>query len=246
MPTTQKTQQQASFAPTGMAAYNQLQNPFASTTQGYIQNPFSNPFFQTQQQLGTRQAQNLGGTNISNLLHNFGTSGTGGASGTLAPFQQEMLQNQARANTGLQSQLGFLNPVMNALGLQQNALGMAAGYRPLQTGGTTTQSTQGLGTWLPQVANLGLGLATGGLGGGLFGGVGRGMPTGGTPGMQDTAMSSFNQANPSSPSFLGGGAFGEGASGYYGGAPPWMSGGMAGPYGGIPTGGATPPPPPQP
>jgi hypothetical protein len=213
-----------------------------NVTANYINNPFGNPFFQTQQQMGTRQAQNLGGTNISNMLRNFQTGGLGGGSGTMAPFQQEMLQNQARANTGLQAQLGFLNPVQNALGMQQNAMGLAAGYRPLQTGGTTTQSTGGLGTWLPQVAGMALGGLTGGLGGGLGsalgglfgGGGGGGMPVGGTSGMMDTAMNAFNNANPS---FMGGGAFGEGA-----GALPFnMSGyGMQSPMGG----GMMPPPPP--
>lgn len=135
---------------------------------GYMNNPFGNPFFQTQQQLGTRQAQNLGGTQMSNILRNLSASGLGG--GSSSPFAMEMLQNQGRANTGLQAQLGFLNPVQNALGMQQFAGGLASQYRPLQTGQNTTQSTGGLGTWLPQVAGMGLsaltGLPFGGGGGG--------------------------------------------------------------------------------
>lgn len=230
MSTTKTDTTQGTFAPAGMAAYNQLIPGFASTAQGYMQNPFSNPFFQTQQQLGTRQAQNLGGTNISNLLRNFQTGGTGGGTGTLAPFQQEMLQNQSRANTGLQAQLGFLNPVMNALGQQNFYSQLASQFRPLQTGGKSTESTGGLGTWLPQVAGMALGAATGGLGGGLgsfFGGGGSSVPTGGTSDMMNTAMSAFNNANPNTgigslPLPSGGYLFGGGGGGT---PPPPMPGG---------------------
>jgi len=87
-----------------------------------------------------------------------------------------MMQNQGRANTGLQAQLGFLNPVQNALGMQQWATNAAESYKPLQTGGTSTESTGGLGTWLPQVLGAGLGAVTGGLGGGGFMGASRACP----------------------------------------------------------------------
>lgn len=149
-----------------MQAYQGLQGPLAQMLTGYMQNPFGNPFFQTQQQMGTRQAQNLGQTATSGLLKNMTSSGMfGGAS---SPAGLEMLQNQARANTGLQANLGFLQPVQNALGMQQFAGGLANSYRPLQTGQQTTQSTSGLGTWLPQVAGMGLSALMGmpGLGGG--------------------------------------------------------------------------------
>jgi hypothetical protein len=229
MGTTKQTNQASQFAPTGMQAYNQLQGPFANVTTGYMTDPFGNPFFKTQQQLGTRQAQNIGGTNLSNLMRNFQTGGVGGGTGTLAPFQSEQLANQMRANTGLQAQLGFLQPVMNALGLQQSALGMAENYRPLQTGQKTTESTGGLGTWLPQVAGMALGGLTGMpfMGGMFGGGGGSGMPAGGTQGMMDTAMGSFNAANPYMGTGYGGGfatqpAFmgGLGGGGYnFGGGP---------------------------
>src|SRR6266436_5470962 len=95
-------------------------------------------------------------------MHSMLGPGTGvgggfmGAGGASSPAALEMQQNQGRANTNLQANLGFLNPVHNALGLQQGAMQLAAGYRPLQTGGTQVQSTGGLGTWLPQVAGAAL------------------------------------------------------------------------------------------
>lgn len=179
MGTTHKTSQQAQFDPASMALFGQLTNSLGPMLTGYMQNPFGNPFFQTQSQMGTRQAQQLGGTQMSNLTRNL--TGSGLLGGASSPAGLEMLQNQARANTGLTSQLGFLNPVQNALGMQQWAGGLGANYRPLQTGQNQTESTSGLGTWLPQLANMGLGLATGGLGGGLFGAAkaaGGGLPSG--------------------------------------------------------------------
>jgi hypothetical protein len=162
MGTTQKTTQTAQYDPTSKGVYEGLQGGLGSMLGGYMNNPFGNPFFQTQQQMGQRQAQNIGGANIGNLTRNLTASGFGGG-GATSPFAMEMLQNQARANTGLGAQLGFLNPVQNALGMQQWAGGLASGYRPLQTGQTDVKSTGGLGTWLPQVAGLALAPFTGGL-----------------------------------------------------------------------------------
>lgn len=170
MGTTHKTSQSNQYDPTSMGVFKGLQPGLQSTLQGYMTNPFGNPFFQTQQQMGTRQAQNLGQTGMSNITRNLTASGFGG--GSSSPFAMEMMQNQARANSGLQAQLGFLSPVQNALGMQQFATGLASQYRPLQTGQQTTEKTSGLGTWLPQVAGLGMSFLPGGQFGGMFGGGG--------------------------------------------------------------------------
>lgn len=224
-----------------MQAYNQMIPGFSQTAMGYMQNPFSNPFFQTQQQLGTRQAQQLGGTQMSSLLHNMLAGGMAG--GASSPAGLEMLQNQARANTGLQANLGFLSPVQNALQQQQYYSGLASGFRPLQTGQTQTEKTGGLGSWLPQVAGMALGAAGGLFGGGAGGG-------GGTPG-----AASYNMSDPSfyagafnSPtSFMPTGA-GSASGGFWGGVPgnfgaPSMGGGMGGYM--LPGQGFSAPPAPQ-
>lgn len=201
-----------------MQAYQGLQGPLAQMLQGYMQNPFGNPFFQTQQQMGTRQAQNLGQTQMNNITGNLTASGLGG-SGSTSPFAMEMLQNQGRANSGLQAQLGFQNPVQNALGMQQFAGGLANSYRPLQTGQNTTQSTGGLGTWLPQVAGMGLSALMGipGLGGGGInpmesnvGGIGASNAIGSMP---------FGNFNPGLPSMGGYGGFAGAGGGGMGSAP---------------------------
>lgn len=251
MGTTKTTDQSAKFDPSSMQQFQGMQPGIADTLKGYMQNPFGNPFFQTQQQMGTRQAQNLGQTSMSNILRNLQASGFGG--GASSPFAMEMMQNQGRANSGLQAQLGFLNPVQNALGMQQWATGAAENYRPLQTGQNTTEKTGGLGTWLPQVlggaAAIGLAPFTGGaslagLGGAMGGrGGGGGMPTYGSSGMPfgsgsidmggGGGMAGTNMGNNWFGSTGGGGApslFGGGGGG--GGFAPWMTGGLGGGPGG--------------
>ena len=221
MGTKTTTDQTNKFDPQALQAYQGMQGPLAEMLQGYMQNPFGNPFFQTQQQMGTRQAQNLGGTATSNLLRNMQSSGMfGGAS---SPAGLEMLQNQNRANTGLQANLGFLNPVQNALGMQQFAGGVASQYRPLQTGSNQTQSTSGLGTWLPQVLGAGMGIAgmamgmpglggsKGGGGGSMWGPgssagwSGAGSPQMGNPPFQGFGSQAWNlggaQGGPPPPQF---------------------------------------------
>ncbi len=90
MPTTNKTQQTSQFDPQAMMTYQGLQSPLFDMLQGYMKNPFGNPFFQTQQQMGTRQAQGLGGSQMSNLLRNITTSGMEG--GASSPAGLEMQQ----------------------------------------------------------------------------------------------------------------------------------------------------------
>lgn len=204
-----------------MQAYNQLTPSFASTAQGYMSNPFGNPFFQTQQQLGTRQAQNLGGTQMSNLMQNFTNSGMlGGAS---SPAGMQLMGNQQRANTGLQAQLGFLNPVQNALQQQNYYSGLASQFRPLQTGQTNVQSTSGLGTWLPQVLGAGLGMAMGNpmALGSLFG-LGGGGSSGYDPSMSLSNPGFAGTMNSPPSLFSSGAPSGIGSMGGYGG----FSGGM--------------------
>jgi hypothetical protein len=206
-----------------------------NVTANYINNPFGNPFFQTQQQMGTRQAQNLGGTQMSDLLRNMMSSGMAG--GASSPAGLELQQNQGRANTGLQSQLGFLNPVQNALGMQQGAMQLAAGFRPLQTGGKQTETTSGTGTWLPQLAGAALGGLTGmgGLGGltSLFGGHGGSGPMNYSG--ANSGPTSFTPNGPGSawPSSFGGDPFGgQMPGGGMAGGPMGQMGGLGG-YGGI-------------
>lgn len=160
--------QQSQFNPQSMGTYNSLQGGLGNVLNSYMSNPFGNPFFQTQQQLGTHQAGNLNQSNMSNLMGNINASGMMGGAGS--PAALEMMQNQMRGNTANTANLGFLQPMQNAQGMQQFAMGQANAYRPLQTGQTSTQQTSGLGTWLPQVAGMGLGALGAAFGGGSNGG----------------------------------------------------------------------------
>lgn len=205
MGTKKQTQQTAQFDPTSMSAFKSLTPAWAGQAQNFIQSPYSNPQFQFESQLGTRQAQNLGQTNINQLLQNQLTSGFGG--GVQSPFMQEMLANQARANTGLQAQLGFINPTQMANQRQQYSMGLAQGYHPLQTGQKQVESTSGLGTWLPQVAGMGLSALTGmpGLFGGGGGGGSTGAPSWFNPGQSISAQNpGFFSGAYSAPSGYGG------------------------------------------
>lgn len=189
-----KTQQVStnSYDPNSMNAFTSMTNALGPAVSGYINNPFGNPFFQQQQQMGTQQANFAGQTAMSNIARNTSMSGIGSNS----PAALEMMNNQMRANSNTRANLGFMNPVNNALLMQQNAMGTAANYKPLQTGQTNVQTTSGLGTWLPQVAGAAIGAATGGMGGGglmsMFGGGGS-TGTMSTPWFQ-TANSAAGQA----------------------------------------------------
>jgi hypothetical protein len=99
---------------------------------------------------------------------------------------QSQIRNAGYQTSGLK-QNAYWSALQNAVGTQLSATGQAAGYQPLKTG--QTQTTSGLGTWLPQLLGAGLGAVSGGLlgGGGMtglgnpsFNGMGSAMiPTGG-------------------------------------------------------------------
>jgi hypothetical protein len=156
------------FDPSAMGAYQGMMPAFGQNVAGWMQNPYASPAFQLSQQMGQRQAQNIGGAQMGNLLRNLQTSGLFGG-GSASPAGLEMMQNQARANTGLGANLGFINPMQEALQRQMGAMNIASQFRPLQTGGKTTESTGGLGTWLPQLAGAAMGMIPG---------VGQGMQLG--------------------------------------------------------------------
>lgn len=156
----------ANYNQAGMGAYNSMMPGFSSTVNSYMNNPFSNPFFQTQQQMGYNQANMQGQSAMSNISRNNSMSGLSSNS----PAALEMMNNQSRANSSNRSNLGFLAPMQNAQTIQQQSMQMAGNFKPLQTGQTQTQG--GLGSWLPSLLGGGLSMLTGG----LMGGGGGGMP----------------------------------------------------------------------
>lgn len=150
----------ANYNQQGMNAYNSMMPGYASTVNSYMNNPFSNPFFQQQQQMGTNQANNMGQSAMSNLTGNLQASGIQQNS----PAALQMMQQQQMNNSANRANLGFLAPTQNALTMQQSAMQQAGSFKPLQTGQTQTQG--GVGSWLPQILGGALGAVTGGLLGG--------------------------------------------------------------------------------
>jgi hypothetical protein len=184
-----------------MGAYNSMMPGYASTVNSYMNNPFGNPFMQQQQQMGTNQANNLGATGMANTTRNLNMSGISQNS----PAALQMMQQQMMNNSSTKANLGFLQPMQNALGMQQSAMQQAGSFKPLQTG--QTQSQGGVGSWLPQILGGGLSLLTGGLLGGGGGGAAQ------TAGQVNNVWGSGAMTNMSSPmTGAGFGSYGGGTS----------------------------------
>lgn len=203
MGTTSKNVQTSQFEPGSMGTYKGLQSGLGSLLGDQMSSPYGNPQFQFERQMGQQNANLQNQTNQNQLGQNFLASGMGGGQGN--PAFQELMSNQMRGGTQNSAMQGFINPTQLANQRQQFYSQLAQAYRPLQTGQTGVQSTGGLGSWLPQLANMGFGLATGGgfnPGGGQMGGPGGGqinpfMSGAGGSGMQGLAgmggnMSGFN------------------------------------------------------
>lgn len=170
--------QQTQFNQPSMSTYNAMQPMIGSALTSNINNPYSNMFFNTQLAMGNQalgQQQSSANQALLQRAQALGMS----ANSPLMMSQMGQMQRQGMAN-----QAGLYNNLLLQAGqMRMQSLGMAQNYRPLQIGSnsTTTQQQSGLGTWLPQVAGMGLSLATGGLTGGfggMFGGGG-GNPFGG-------------------------------------------------------------------
>lgn len=177
--TNQQNQTQANtYNPASMNLFNQLQPLIGSNLSNDMQlDPTKSATYNFGLQNMLANARGLGQRNSSNFAANLGASGFG--QGNLPAFQQAMLGNIGRQNTGLSAN-AFIQNYMNYDMLRRQATQLASGIKPLQTGGTMnssgtqTQTQSGLGTWLPQVAGMGLGLATGGMSGGFGGLLGMG------------------------------------------------------------------------
>jgi hypothetical protein len=171
MSTQNKQTSTNTYDPGSMGTFQGLNKQFGSAISEEISNPYSNPFFNLQQQRGTQMinAQNASGNQA--LLQRAQALGIDPRS----PQFMQMMNQQSRSNQGNMSNLNS-DLMLQATQMRQQAIGQAGGYRPLQTGGTQTQTQSGLGTWLPQVAGMaikgGMMAATGGMSGLMGGGGG--------------------------------------------------------------------------
>lgn len=139
------------FNPASMAAYTKNLSQFLPFAQSLYQNPFGNSMFNQESSINQDQAMNIGARNKSNILANANAMGYSTNGGLF----NSMVQRAGRDTGNLQAQ-GFRSAVLNANQRAMQGLGISSAFQPLMTGsnGTfnQTQTTGGLGTWLPQLA----------------------------------------------------------------------------------------------
>lgn len=157
MPTTNTSTNQ--YNQQGYNAYNAFAPQLQSSLMQMATNPLGSSYFQNQLAQQQKNSQQIGQRNISNIARNARTGG--GILSNSGGFMNAQLQRGALANS-LQQSNAFGSSLNSALQNRNFALGSMEAYQPLQTG--TTQSTGGLGTWLPQVLGAGLNMAMPGLG----------------------------------------------------------------------------------
>lgn len=198
--TSGSNQSSLQFNPAAQQQYNNLVTSGGNQLQGMINNPFGNALYSMGAAASQKGAAQQGQNNMGVLNQNQKTQGLGGQAGAGWLAAQKAMTG--RANASMMSQANVSN-VMNALQRQMAATGMGMSFAPQLTGQSgnfsQTQSTGGLGTWLPQVA----GMALGGLTGGLSSGLGAAMT-------QTGAGSGGGYAAPSTTQ--GGGIAGPGSS----------------------------------
>lgn len=186
----------SSFNQGSLNTFNALQPNVQSNLQQFMTDPLKSSFFNTQLQQATQQNQAAFGANNSTMMQNLVA---GGAVGNVNAFTQSNLLRNQRALSSANSN-SFNNLLLGANQLRFGATSQAQNYRPLQTGGTSTQTQSGLGSWLPQLAGAALGTAskafTGGMGGGggssFFSGAGA-SPNVPSYTPQDTSMGAFGE-----------------------------------------------------
>lgn len=180
--------------------YSALTNAGTSVLTNYMNNPFNNGFFNLGQGMGQAAAQKQGATNMNALRQNMLTSGISGNAGNAFQLAQQGKIGRQTASMGAQS---TMQNVLGALNRQMGATQMGMSFNPLLTGssGQTTQTTSGLGTWLPQLAGTALGMGMGAMTGGasLLGGAGGSMFS--------PASSTFGSLSPSMASSMAGQGF---------------------------------------
>lgn len=204
MGTTNKTTSSSDlqFNPQAESIYNSLTGSGSKVLQGYMDNPFGNSAYKLGLSQSMQGAQQGGQNNMNMLGQNQLVSGMTGSAGQGWLGAQKA--QTGRANQSMMSQANIQN-VMQALQRQMGATGMGMSFSPQITGSTgqQTQSTGGLGTWLPQLLGTAAGAAMGGMGGmGAGGGGGMSSVMGGSSASFPNMSSGFAGA-PQGPGGFG-------------------------------------------
>ena len=156
--TTDSTNQYNTAANT---TYNAFQPQIMSQLMQMAQNPLGNSYFQHQLAQQQAAAQQINQRSQSNSLQNLRTGG--GVLSNSGGVVASLINRNQMQGSALQSN-AFNSAMNSALQNRNMALMSMQSYQPLQTGSTTTQSTSGLGTWLPQVAGMAMNMVAPGLG----------------------------------------------------------------------------------
>lgn len=198
------------FAPGSQAMWSQNASQWLPFARSLFQNPFGNQMFQQENTMGQDQAASVGARNKSNIVNNAAALGYG----TQGALFNSMMQRAGRDTSSLQAQ-AFRGAVGNANQRAMTGLGLASSFQPLMTGSNSnfnqTQTTSGLGTWLPQLAGAAIGAGMG-----AFGGMASGASSAGSAGKAVgggvSGMASGMSAFGSGLGNLTGGGYGYGST----------------------------------
>lgn len=148
------------YDPTAKGAYTNLIGQGATALTDFIQNPLQSTFFNNMLGTAYKAAGQQGTARNSNIFGNLAASGMSGKA--LPGFTSSLLAAGSRATSANKS--ASLNSLLNtAYQARLGATGQAMSFQPLMTGsqGTSTTTTGGLGSWLPQLAGAAIGGVTG-------------------------------------------------------------------------------------
>jgi len=187
MSTTRKDTTTNQYNAGSMAQYNAFQPQIGAGLTDYAQDPMKATYFN--QQLQNMNRYNAGVSNTANQQLMMNQRSTGNMANPNAFMASQLARNQRASNArGAQ---GFNQLLMNANQVRMGALNQMQGYKPLQIGQTSTQSTGGLGTWLSPLISAGVGIATGGMSNPFM----RSQSVGSNPGL----MNAYGAMSPSDP-----------------------------------------------
>lgn len=157
MPTTQTTAN--NYNGSSYGTYNAFQPQIQSSLMQMATNPLGSSYFQNQLAQNQQNAVQIGQRNISNSVQNMRTGG--GILSSSGGFANALLARNTLGASNMQSN-AFNSSLNSALSNRNTATMAMQAYQPLQTG--QTQSTGGLGTWLPQVAGAAMNMLMPGVG----------------------------------------------------------------------------------
>jgi hypothetical protein len=150
-----------------MGNYNMFQGLLGANVAQMVNNPLGSTFFKNQLSQQLAQSRQIATRSNSNVLQNLRAGG--GVLSNSGGLTAAMLGRNQIGNNVMSSN-AFNSALNTALNNRNVGMMSMQSYQPLQTGQNSTQTTGGLGTWLPQLAGAALGMVAPGLGSMMGGG----------------------------------------------------------------------------